>query len=260
MANAAPSTVGKWRRRFAEHRLDGLMDEPRPGAPRQIGDAEVSEVVRRTLETTPKNATHWSLRSMAEAAGFAPSTIHRIWKAFNLQPHRTETFKLSNDPLFVEKVRDVVGLYLSPPEHALVLCVDEKSQIQALDRSQPVLPHASGTDRATNPCLYAPWNAHAVCGPRRATGAIIGRFYPRHRGREFLSFLREIERNVPNDLDVHLIMDNYATHKTPAIRKWLGREMACPFHADREFPGQPGGTLLRRDRRKAHPPRRPPLH
>ena len=166
-ANAAPNTVGKWRRRFAEHRLDGLMDEPRPGAPRQIGDAEVAEVVRRTLETAPKNATHWSLRSMAEAAGFAPSTIHRIWKAFNLQPHRTETFKLSTDPLFVEKVRDVVGLYLSPPEHALVLCVDEKSQIQALDRSQPVLPHASGTDRATNPCLYAPWNAHAVCGPRR---------------------------------------------------------------------------------------------
>ena len=136
----APNTVGKWRNRFAHHRLDGLTDEPRPGAPRQIGDDEVAEVVRRTLETTPRDATHWSLRSMAQAAGFAPSTIYRIWKAFNLQPHRTETFKLSTDPLFVEKVRDVVGLYLSPPEHAMVLCVDEKSQIQALDRSQPLLP------------------------------------------------------------------------------------------------------------------------
>jgi transposase len=160
--DAAPNTVGKWRNRFAQDRLDGLTDEPRPGAPRQIGDDEVAEVVRRTLETTPSNATHWSLRSMAEAAGFAPSTIHRIWKAFNLQPHRTETFKLSTDPLFVEKVRDVVGLYLSPPEHALVLCVDEKSQIQALDRPSRCCPCARGkssgapmTIRGTerSPCL-----------------------------------------------------------------------------------------------------------
>jgi transposase len=141
---AAPNTVGKWRRRFAEHRVEGLYDEPRPGAPRQIGDDEVAEVVRQTLEATPRDATHWSLRSMAKAAGFAPSTIHRIWKAFNLQPHRTETFKLSTDPLFVEKVRDIVGLYLSPPERALVLCVDENSQIQALDRSQPLLPMRPG--------------------------------------------------------------------------------------------------------------------
>jgi transposase len=227
---AAPNTVGKWRKRFAEHRLDGLMDEPRPGAPRQIGDDEVAEVVCRTLETTPKNATHWSLRSMAQAAGFAPSTIHRIWKAFNLQPHRTETFKLSTDPLFVEKVRDVVGLYLSPPEHALVLCVDEKSQIQALDRSQPLLPMRPGQiERRTHDytrhgtlSLFAALDA--------ATGKIIGRCYPRHRGREFLSFLREIERNVPRDLDVHLIMDNYATHKTPTVRKWLGSRPRWHVH------------------------------
>jgi transposase len=227
---AAPNTVGKWRRRFSERRIDGLLDEPRPGAPRQIGDDDVAEVIRQTLETTPRDATHWSLRSMAKAAGFAPSTIHRIWKAFNLQPHRSETFKLSSDPRFVEKVRDIVGLYLSPPEHALVLCVDEKSQIQALDRSQPLLPMRPGqVERRTHDytrhgtlSLFAALDA--------ATGKIIGRCYPRHRGREFLSFLREIERNVPPDLDVHLIMDNYATHKTPAIRKWLGARPRWRVH------------------------------
>jgi len=211
--NAAPNTVGKWRRRFAERRIDGLLDEPRPGAPRQIGDDDVAEVIRQTLETTPRGATHWSLRSMARAAGFAPSTIHRIWKAFNLQPHRTETFKLSADPLFVEKVRDIVGLYLSPPERAVVLCVDEKSQIQALDRTQPLLPMRPGqVERRTHDytrhgtlSLFAALDA--------AAGTVIGRCYPRHRGREFLRFLREIERNVPPDLNVHLVMDNYATHR-----------------------------------------------
>ena len=226
---AAPNTVGKWRRRFAEHRMAGLYDEPRPGAPRQIGDDEVAEVVRQTLEATPRDATHWSLRSMAKAAGFAPSTIHRIWKAFNLQPHRTETFKLSTDPLFVEKVRDIVGLYLSPPEHALVLCVDEKSQIQALDRSQPLLPMRPGqVERRTHDytrhgtlTLFAALDA--------ATGKVIGRCYPRHRGREFLSFLRDRAqcpartRSAPN-------MDNYGTHKTPAIRKWLGARPRWHVH------------------------------
>ena len=227
---AAPNTVGKWRRRFAEHRMAGLYDEPRPGAPRQIGDDEVAEVVRQTLEATPRDATHWSLRSMAKAAGFAPSTIHRIWKAFNLQPHRTETFKLSTDPLFVDKVRDIVGLYLSPPERALVLCVDEKSQIQALDRTQPLLPMRPGQiERRTHDyarhgtlSLFAALDA--------ATGKVIGRCYPRHRGREFLSFLREIERNVPRGLDVHLVMDNYATHKTAPIRKWLGARPRWHVH------------------------------
>jgi len=228
--NAAPNTVGKWRRRFAERRIDGLLDEPRPGAPRQIGDDDVAEVIRQTLETTPRGATHWSLRSMARAAGFAPSTIHRIWKAFNLQPHRTETFKLSADPLFVEKVRDIVGLYLSPPERAVVLCVDEKSQIQALDRTQPLLPMRPGqVERRTHDytrhgtlSLFAALDA--------AAGTVIGRCYPRHRGREFLRFLREIERNVPPDLNVHLVMDNYATHKTEPIRKWLGARPRWHVH------------------------------
>jgi transposase len=228
--NAAPNTVGKWRRRFAERRIDGLLDEPRPGAPRQIGDDDVAEVIRQTLETTPRGATHWSLRSMARAAGFAPSTIHRIWKAFNLQPHRTETFKLSADPLFVEKVRDIVGLYLSPPERAVVLCVDEKSQIQALDRTQPLLPMRPGqVERRTHDytrhgtlSLFAALDA--------AAGTVIGRCYPRHRGREFLHFLREIERNVPPDLNVHLVMDNYATHKTEPIRKWLGARPRWHVH------------------------------
>jgi transposase len=227
---AAPNTVGKWRRRFAERRIDGLLDEPRPGAPRQIGDDDVAEVIRQTLETTPQGATHWSLRSMAKAAGFAPSTIHRIWKAFNLQPHRTETFKLSADPLFVEKVRDIVGLYLSPPERAVVLCVDEKSQIQALDRTQPLLPMWPGqVERRTHDytrhgtlSLFAALDA--------AAGTVIGRCYPRHRGREFLRFLREIERNLPPDLDVRLVMDNYATHKTEPIRKWLGARPRWHVH------------------------------
>jgi transposase len=227
---AAPNTVGKWRRRFAEHRLDGLLDEPRPGAPRQIGDDAIAETIRLTLETTPRDGTHWSLRSMARAVGFAPSTIHRIWKAFNLQPHRTETFKLSADPLFVDKVRDIVGLYLAPPKRALVLCVDEKSQIQTLDRSQPLLPMRPGQiERRTHDytrhgtlSLFAALDA--------ATGKVIGRCYPRHRGREFLSFRREIERNVPRDLDVHLIMDNYATHKTEPIRKWLGARPRWHVH------------------------------
>jgi transposase len=227
---AAPNTVGKWRRRFAEHRLDGLLDEPRPGAPRQIGDDAIGETIRLTLETTPRDATHWSLRSMARAVGFAPSTIHRIWKAFNLQPHRTETFKLSTDPLFVDKVRDIVGLYLAPPERAVVLCVDEKSQIQALDRSQPLLPMRPGQiERRTHDytrhgtlSLFAALDA--------ATGKVIGRCYPRHRGREFFSFLREIERNVPHALDVHLVMDNYATHKTEPIRKWLGARPRWHVH------------------------------
>jgi transposase len=216
-----PNTVGKWRRRFAEHRLDGLYDEPRPGRPREIGDDEIAETIHLTLETMPANATHWSLRSMAEAVGHAPSTIHRIWQAFGLQPHRTETFKLSKDPLFVEKVRDVVGLYMAPPERALVLCVDEKSQIQALDRSQPVLPMRPGQPERRSHDYTRHGTLSLFAALDVATGKVIGKCYPRHRSSEFLKFLREIEANVPDDLDVHLVMDNYATHKTPAIRKWL---------------------------------------
>ena len=173
---ADANTVGKWRRRFAEHRLDGLFDEPRPGTPRKIGDDEIAETIRLTLETRPPGATHWSLRSMAKAVGYAPSTIHRIWRAFGLQPHRTETFKLSNDPLFVEKVRDIVGLYMAAPERALVLCVDEKSQIEALDRSQPLLPMRPGqVERRTHD--YTRHGTTSLFAARIATGAVIGRCY-----------------------------------------------------------------------------------
>lgn len=232
------NTVGKWRRRFAEHGLDGLDDEPRPGTPRKIGDDDIAETIRTTLEETPVDATHWSLRSMAKATGYAPSTIHRIWQAFGLQPHRSETFKLSTDPFFVEKVRDIVGLYLDPPERALVLCVDEKSQIQALDRTQPLLPMLNATvvprsagqaERRTHD-----YKRHGTTSLFAAldiaTGKVIGRCFKQHRAKEFLKFLREIDANVPEDLDVHLVMDNYATHKTPAIRTWLAKRPHWHVH------------------------------
>ena len=258
---AAPNTVGKWRRRFAEHRMAGLYDEPRPGAPRQIGDDEVAEVVRQTLEATPPDATPWSLRSMAKAAGFAPSTIHRIWRAFNLQPHRTETFKLSTDPLFVEKVRDIVGLYLSPPERALVLWVDEKSQIQALDRTQPLLPMRPGQiERRTHD--YA---RHGTLSLFAALDAATGRssamLSPVIADASSWASCARSKRNVPRGLDVHLVMDNYATHKTRADPKVARRAgaMACSLHPDRQLLGQSGRALLRRRHRKANPPRRPPL-
>ena len=227
---ADENTVSKWRRRFAEGRIDGLRDEPRCGAPRQIGDDEIAETVRLTLETIPPDATHWSLRSMARAVGHAPSTIHRIWKAFGMQPHRVETFKLSTDPQFVEKVRDIVGLYIAPPEHAVVLCVDEKSQIQALDRTQPLLPLRPGqVERRTHDytrhgtlSLFAALNA--------ATGKVIGRCFARHRAREFRAFLKTVEANVPDDLDVHLIMDNVSSHKTQAIRHWFAKHPRWHVH------------------------------
>jgi transposase len=218
-----PTTVGKWRRRFAEHRLDGLYDEPRPGAPRRIGDEAVAETIRRTLEETPTNATHWSLRGMAAATGYAPSTIHRIWKAFGLQPHRVESFKLSSDPLFVDKVRDIVGLYMAPPDRALVLCVDEKSQIQALDRTQPLLPMRPGQPERRSHDYTRHGTLSLFAALDVATGKVIGRCYPRHRSREFLKFLRAVDAEVPRDLDVHLVMDNYPTHKTQAIRSWLAK-------------------------------------
>ncbi len=223
-------TAGKWRRRFSERRLDGLYDEPRPGAPRQIGDDEIAETIRLTLETTPPEATHWSLRSMARAVGHAPSTIHRIWQAFGLQPHRTETFKLSSDPLFVEKVRDIVGLYLYPPEQALVLCVDEKSQIQALDRTQPLLPMRPGQPERRSHDYTRHGTLSLFAALDVAAGRVIGRCFKRHRSSEFLRFLREIEANVPDDLDIHLIMDNYATHKTKAVRNFFAKRPRWYVH------------------------------
>ena len=223
-------TVGKWRRRFAEHGLAGLYDEPKPGVPRTISDAQVEEVIVRTLETRPKGATHWSSRQMAEAVGISASSVQRIWRAFGLQPHRSETFKLSSDPLFIDKVRDIVGLYLNPPEQALVLCVDEKSQVQALDRSQPLLPMRPGQPERRSHDYKRHGTTTLFAALDIATGEVIGRCFARHRAREFLQFLRTIEANVPADLDVHLVIDNYATHKTPAIRKWFARHPRWHIH------------------------------
>jgi transposase len=227
---ADENTVSKWRRRYGQQRMDGLQDEPRSGAPRQIGDDEIARIIGLTLETTPAKATHWSLRSMARAVGYAPSTIHRVWQAFNLQPHRVETFKLSTDPRFVEKVRDIVGLYLAPPERALVLCVDEKSQIQALDRTQPLLPMRPGQPERRSHDYTRHGTLSLFAALDAATGRVIGKCFARHRAREFLKFLREIETNVPADLEIHLVMDNYATHKTPAIRRWLAKRPHWRVH------------------------------
>lgn len=214
-------TVGKWRQRFVEHRLAGLRDAPRAGAPRTIDDARIEAVIVKTLESVPGNATHWSSRGMAEASGLSTSSVQRIWRAFGLQPHRLETFKLSTDPDFVAKVRDVVGLYVAPPERAVVLCVDEKSQIQALDRSQPMLPMRPGQPARRSHDYKRHGVVSLFAALDIATGRIIGKCYARHRATEFRKFLDQIEANVPNDLDIHLVMDNYATHKTPLIRNWL---------------------------------------
>ena len=203
-------TVGKWRRRFVAERIEGLSDEPRPGRPRTIADEKVAEVIERTLSARPADATHWSLRSMAKEAGLSHTTIWRIWGAFGLQPHRAETFKLSADPHFVDKVRDIVGLYLSPPDRALVLCVDEKSQIQALDRSQPVLPMLPGMPERRTHDYKRNGTTSLFAALDIATGSVIGKCYRRHRAREFLDFLKVIDRNVPDGLDIHVVMDNDA--------------------------------------------------
>jgi transposase len=223
-------TVGKWRRRFLLHRLEGLRDEPRSGTPRTIEDARIEAVIVRTLETLPPDATHWSSRGMAKASGVSISSVQRIWRAFGLQPHRLETFKLSTDPDFVAKVRDVVGLYISPPEHAIVLCVDEKSQIQALDRTQPLLPMRSGQPARRSHDYKRHGTTSLFAALDIATGQVIGKCLPRHRAAEFRRFLDEIEANVPKDLDVHLVMDNYATHKTQLIRDWLAKRPRWHVH------------------------------
>jgi len=224
------ATVGKWRRRFSERRLDGLLDEPRPGAPRTVGDAEVERVLTLTLEQTPRDATHWSTRSLAAQVGLSKNTVHRIWRAFGLQPHRTETFKLSSDPLFIEKVRDIVGLYLSPPDRALVLCVDEKAQIQALDRTRPLLPMRPGqVERRTHDYVrHGTTTLFAALDAR--TGEVIGRCQQRHRSVEFRKFLDAIDASVSADLEVHLILDNYGTHKTALIQRWLAKRPRYHLH------------------------------
>lgn len=223
-------TVGRWRRRFVARRLDGLLDEPRPGAPRRVGDAQIEALIVRTLETQPRDATHWSTRSMAKAIGVSQSTVSRVWRAFALQPHRSETFKLSKDPLFIEKVRDIVGLYLDPPDKALVLCVDEKSQIQALDRTAPLLPMRPGqVERRTHDYVrHGTTSLFAALDVK--SGRVLGQLHRRHRSSEFRKFLDAIDANVPEDLDVHLVLDNYGTHKTSLIRRWLIKRPRFHLH------------------------------
>jgi transposase len=223
-------TVGKWRTRFVERRLDGLLDEPRPGTGRRLSDATIEAIVVKTLESLPADATQWSLRSMAEASGIGATSVHRIWRAFALQPHRAETFKLSTDPLFVEKVRDIVGLYLHPPAKALVLCVDEKSQIQALDRTQPLLPMRPGQVARRTPDYVRHGTTSLFAALDVASGEVIGECHRRHRAVEFRTFLDTIEANVPPALEVHLILDNYGTHKTAAIKRWLAKRPRFHVH------------------------------
>lgn len=223
-------TVGKWRKRFAANGIAGLYDEQRPGAPRKYGDDVIESIIATTLEQKPKAASHWSTRLMAEHVGLSKSMISNVWRAFRLQPHRQETFKLSSDPLFIEKVRDVVGLYLNPPDKALVMCVDEKTQIQALNRTQPLMPMTLGQveqgthdyERHGTTTLFAALDI--------ATGKVVGECYQRHRAIEFKKFLNKIKREVPEEFDVHLVMDNYSTHKTPMIQKWLERNKRFHFH------------------------------
>lgn len=226
----APATVGKWRQRFVAKRVAGLFDEPRPGAPRTISDQQIEDIVVRTLETTPRGATHWSTHEMARASGLSAMTISRIWRAFGLQPHRSETFKLSPDPLLIEKVRDIVGLYLHPPAHAVVFCVDVKPQIQALDRTAPLLPLQPGQpehrthdyQRHGTTSLYAALNV--------TSGQVIGETYGRQRAKEFRRFLDQIDARVPAELEVHIILDNASAHKSPPIRRWLVRHPRFHFH------------------------------
>ena len=222
--------VGKWRRRFVERRLNGLFDEPRPGPPRTITDDQVEAVIVKTLEEKPVDATHWSTRSMASATGMSQTSISLIWRAFGLQPHRAESFKLSTDPLFVDKVKDIVALYLDPPERAAVLCVDEKSQIQALNRFAPILPMMPGTPERASHDYVRNGTTSLFAALDMATGKVIGSLHRRHRAAEFKKFLVKIDEEIPAHLDVHLVLDNYATHKTPDIQRWLLRHPRFHLH------------------------------
>jgi transposase len=254
-------TVTKWRNRFAAKRLEGLLDEPRPGRPRTVTDEQVERVVITTLESKPNNATHWSTRTMAKEAGVSADAVMRIWHAFGLQPHRQETWKLSQDPQLIEKVHDICGLYLNPPERAVVLCVDEKSQIQALDRTAPTLPMLPGTpERATHDyerngtsSLYAALNVQS--------GEVISSLHQRHRAIEFLKFLKTIDHNVPDHLVVHLVLDNASSHKTPTVRRWLARHPRFDpaLHPDLQQLDQPRRTLVWRAHDQAPAPRPTPL-
>jgi len=224
------ATVGKWRSRFVANRLDGLLDEPRPGAPRKISDAKVEQVVTLALESKPEGATHWSTRDMAKRLGVSAMSVSRIWRAFGLQPQRSDSFKLSPDPLLIDKVRDVVGLYLNPPHKAVVFCVDEKSQIQALDRTQPVLPMRPGQLERRTHDYRRHGTTSLFAALEIATGKVIGQIHRRHRSLEFRKFLDTIDANVPDALDVHLVMDNSSTHKSPMIRNWFAKRSRYHLH------------------------------
>lgn len=227
-----PLTVGKWRARFVADRLEGLLDEPRVGAPRRLGDEQIEALITRTLESKPAHATQWSTRGMAQVAGLSQSAVSRIWRAFGLKPHLQDTFKLSTDPQFIEKVRDVVGLYLAPPERAIVLCVDEKTQVQALDRTQPLLPMTPGqAERRTHDSVRN-GTTSLFAALDVATGKVVGKCYRRHRGREFLKFLEEVDAATPREegVQIHLVLDNYATHKTPAVQRWFLRHPEYHLH------------------------------
>jgi transposase len=227
-------TVLMWRGRFLTDRLAGLQDKPRPGMKKKITDQQVAEVVRRTLEEKPPDATHWSLRSMAAASGISRSSVNTIWRAFNLQPHRSQTFKLSTDPRFVEKVRDIVGLYMSPPQNAVVICVDEKSQMQALDRTQPLLPMRPGTPERRTHDYHRHGTSSLFAGLLVKTGVVIRACHRRHRHQEFIKFLKTIDQVVkaaePGGTAVHIVLDNYATHKTPAVQRWLAKHPEYHLH------------------------------
>ncbi len=223
-------TVCTWRERFRVERLAGLGDLPRAGAPRTVKDEQVAQIVRRTLQTKPKSATHWSTRTMAKETGLSHQTISRIWHAFGLQPHRQESFTLSTDPLFVEKVRDVVGLYQSPPQNAVVFCLDEKSQIQALERSQPILPMDLGRAERHTHDYFRHGTVSLFAALDVATGEVLGRCHARHTHKEFLAFLKQIEERTPAGLDIHAVLDNYATHKTDAVVRWLARHPRWHLH------------------------------
>lgn len=224
------TTVRRWRNRFVVDRLDGLLDEPRPGRPRVVGDEQIKALITKTLESTPANATHWSTRSMAEHLGLSQSMVSRVWRAFGLAPHKQDSWKLSKDPLFVEKVRDVVGLYLDPPERALVLCVDEKTQIQALNRTQPVFPMLPGTPARASHDYVRHGTSSLYAALDLASGQVIGSLHARHRSQEFLAFLKKIDAEVPADLDVHLVLDNASTHKTPTVKRWLTNHPRFVLH------------------------------
>ena len=224
------NTVSKWRNRFVQFRLDGLLDEPRPGRPRVVGDERIKDLITTTLESTPGDATHWSTRSMAEHLGLSQSMVSRVWRAFGLAPHKQDSWKLSKDPLFVEKVRDVVGLYLDPPERAVVLCVDEKTQIQALNRTAPVFPMLPGTPARATHDYVRHGTSSLYAALDLASGQVIGSLHSRHRSQEFLAFLKKIDAEVPAELDCHVVLDNASTHKTPAVKRWLTNHPRFVLH------------------------------